>query len=262
MLYILGGIEMSMNFDQKIVWITGSSTGIGRAAALEFAKLGADVVIHCHSSVNKVKSLEDEITALGRKCLIVQGDVADRAQVEQMVDKVEATFGRLDVLVNNAGSLIQRARLEDLEEDLWDRVMNVNLKSVYLVTKASLPLLKKGKNPRIINVTSVAARNGGGFGSIAYAAAKAGVSNMTRGLAKDLLAYKINVNGIAPGIIATPFHDQFTPEDIRAKSLTTIPMGREGTPEETVGSIVFLASSYADYITGEIIEINGGQLMD
>ncbi len=251
-----------MNFKDKVVWITGSSTGIGRAAALGFAEHGADVVIHCHSSVDKARGLEAEITALGRKCLLVQGDVADSKEVNRMTAEVEAMFGRVDVLVNNAGSMIKRARLEDLDEELWDRVMNVNLKSVYLVTKATLPLLKRSKQPRIINVTSVAARNGGGFGSIAYASSKAGVSNMTRGLAKDLLEYNITVNGIAPGIIATPFHDQFTPEDIRTKAITTIPMGREGTPEEAVGAMLFLASDYASYITGEIIEINGGQLMD
>lgn len=251
-----------MNFDSKIVWITGSSTGIGRAAALAFAQKGADVIIHCHSSVDEARTLEAEINALGRRCLLVQGDVADRTQVEQMTAQVESTFGRLDVLVNNAGALIQRTRLEDMDEVLWDRVMNVNLKSVYLVCKAALPLLKRAEKARIINITSIAARNGGGFGSIAYATAKAGVSNMTRGLAKELVHDHITVNGVAPGTITTLFHDRYTPPEIRNKSITTIPMGREGTPEETIGAILFLASSYADFITGEIIEVNGGQLMD
>ncbi len=250
------------SFDNKVVWITGSSTGIGRAAAIAFADHGADVVIHCHSSLDEAKSLESEIIANGRKCLLVQGDVADRAHVEQMTTQVKETFGRLDVLVNNAGALIKRARLENLDEELWDRVMNVNLKSVYLVTKAALPLLKQAEKAKIINLTSVAARNGGGYGSIAYAAAKGGVSTMTRGMAKDLISYNMTVNAVAPGVITTPFHDRFTPPDIRAKTLSTIPMGREGTPEEAVGALLFLASPYADYITGEIIEVNGGQLMD
>jgi 3-oxoacyl-[acyl-carrier protein] reductase len=111
-------------------------------------------------------------------------------------------------------------------------------------------------------VTSIAARNGGGFGSIAYGASKGGVSTLTRGLAKDLVEYGITVNAISPGIIATPFHDQYTPPDIRSKAVTSVPMGREGTPEETIGAALYLASDYADYVTGEIIEINGGQLMD
>jgi len=250
------------SFDNKVVWITGSSTGIGRSAAIAFADHGADVVIHYHSSLNEAKILESEIIAKGRKCLLVQGDVADRTQVEQMTAQVKETFGRLDVLVNNAGALIKRARLEELDEELWDRVMNINLKSVYLVTKATLPLLKQAEKAKIINLTSVAARNGGGFGSIAYAAAKGGVSTMTRGMAKDLISYNMTVNAVAPGIITTPFHDRFTPPDIRAKALSTIPMGREGTPEETIGALLFLASPYADYITGQIIEVNGGQLMD
>ncbi|WP_135557591.1 SDR family NAD(P)-dependent oxidoreductase [Paenibacillus cymbidii] len=249
-------------FHNKVVWVTGSSTGIGRAAALAFAGHGADVVIHCQSSVEAARVLEEEVEQLGRRCLLVQGDVADRAQVERMTAEIEAGFGQLDILINNAGSLIQRARLEDLDEELWDRIMAVNLKSVYLVTKAALPLLKRADRGRIVNVTSIAARNGGGYGSIAYASAKGGVSTMTRALAKDLIGYGITVNGIAPGVIATPFHDRFTPPDIRAKTLGSIPFGREGTPEETVGAALYLASSYADYVTGEIIEVNGGQLMD
>ncbi|MCZ8515476.1 3-oxoacyl-ACP reductase FabG [Paenibacillus filicis] len=250
------------SFENKVVWVTGSSTGIGRAAALAFANHGADVIIHCNSSVDEAQKLEEEIKDCNKKCLLLKGDVADRLQVESMVRQIEESFGRLDILMNNAGALIKRARLEDLDEELWDRVMNVNLKSVYLVTKAALPLLKRAEKGRIINVTSVAARNGGGFGSIAYASSKGGVSTMTRGLAKDLIEYNITVNAIAPGVITTPFHDRFTPLDIRTKTLSSIPMGREGTPEETIGAALFLASPYADYITGEIIEVNGGQLMD
>jgi len=249
-------------FQGKVVWVTGSSTGIGRAAALGFAEHGADVIVHCHSSVEEARSLVREIEAKGRKALLVQGDVADRALVNQMVDQIQQQMGQLDILVNNAGSLIKRARLEDMDEELWDKVMNVNLKSVYLVTKACLPLLKASGKGKIINVTSIAARNGGGYGSIAYASAKGGVSTMTRGLAKDLVEYNITVNGIAPGTISTPFHDRFSTPEMRARTAAGIPMGREGTPEETIGAILFLASAYADYLTGEIIEVNGGQLMD
>lgn len=249
------------SFTDQVVWVTGSSTGIGRAAALGFAEHGADVVVHCNRSVEDAQSVVRKIEEMGRIALLVQGDVSDRGQVEQMVAQIEHTFGKLNILLNNAGSLIQRARLEELEEELWDQVMDVNLKSVYLVSKAVLPLMKRQGSGRIINVTSIAARNGGGYGSIAYATAKAGVSTLTRGLAKDLVEYNILVNGIAPGVITTPFHDQFSPPEMRAKMKTQIPLGREGTPEETIGAALFLASSYANYITGEIIEVNGGQLM-
>lgn len=164
--------------------------------------------------------------------------------------------------MNNAGSMVRRATLEELDEELWDRIMDVNLKSVYLVTKAVFPLMKEQGKGKIINLTSIAARNGGGHGAIAYAASKGGVSTLTRGFAKDLVKYNILVNAISPGVITTPFHDQFSTPEIREKQVATIPLGREGTPEETIGAALFLASSNADYITGEIIEVNGGQLMD
>jgi 3-oxoacyl-[acyl-carrier protein] reductase len=250
------------SFDGKVVWVTGSSTGIGRAIALGFANHGADLVVHCHSNLEETKSLAAEIQDIGRKCIIVQGDVADKNQVDQMVHKIKNYYGSLHILINNAGSLIRRARIEELDEELWDRVMNVNLKSVFLVTKAILPLMKSQGKGKIINITSVAARNGGGLGSIPYATAKAGVSNFTRGLAKDLIEHQILVNGIAPGVISTPFHEKFTSLEARQKMVEQIPLQREGNAEEVVGAALFLASDYANYITGEIIEVNGGQVMN
>jgi 3-oxoacyl-[acyl-carrier protein] reductase len=179
-----------------------------------------------------------------------------------MVGEIEDRFGRLDVLVNNAGSLIERRSLSEMTENLWDRVMDVNLKSVYLVSRAVLPIMRRQGSGRIINMTSIAARNGGGPGSIAYATAKGGVSTLTRAMAKELVSENILVNGVAPGVITTPFHDRFTPPDVRENLKNAIPMGREGTPEETAGVVAFLASPAADYLVGEIIEVNGGQLMD
>ncbi|MCF8565827.1 SDR family oxidoreductase [Alicyclobacillus tolerans] len=249
-------------FENQVVWVTGSSTGIGRATALAFAKHGADVVVHGNANVEQAQSVAQEIEALGKNCLVVSGDVSDQKQVAEMVEQIARRFGRIDVLVNNAGSMIRRARLEEMDEELWDRVMGVNLKSVYLVTQQVLPLMKQQGGGRIVNLTSVAARNGGGPGSVAYATAKAGVSNLTRALAKDLAEYNILVNAVAPGVITTPFHDRFSAPDVRKSLAASILLGREGTPEETAGSILFLASDYAKYITGEIIEVNGGQLMN
>ena len=148
-----------------------------------------------------------------------------------------------------------------MTDDLWDRVMDVNLKSVYLVSRAVVPIMRRQGSGRIINMTSVAARNGGGPGSAAYATAKGGVSTLTRAMAKELVSDHILVNGVAPGIITTPFHDRFTPPDMRGGMTAAIPIGREGTPEEVAGAVVFLASPAADYLVGEIIEVNGGQLM-
>lgn len=249
-------------FTDKVVWVSGSSTGIGRAAAIAFAEQGADVIVHAHTSLAQAQEVVDVIAGMGRRSLLVQGDVADQAQVRRMVAEIEENFAGLDVLVNNAGSLVQRARLEELTEDLWDRVMAVNLKSVYLVTQAILPLMKARGGGRVINLTSVAARNGGSLGSLAYAASKGGVSTLTHGMAKDLAEYHILVNAVAPGIITTPFHEKFSSPQMRQAWTAQIPLGREGTPEETIGSILFLASSYADYITGQIVDVNGGQWMN
>ena len=194
--------------------------------------------------------------------MLVGGDVADTGEVERMAGEIEARYGRLDVLVNNAGSLIERRTLSEMTEDLWDRVMNVNLKSVYLCSQAVLPAMKRQGRGKIVNMTSVAARNGGGPGSVAYATAKGGVSTLTRAMAKELVSENILVNGVAPGVITTPFHDRFTPPEVRENLKSAIPIGREGSPEETAGVVAFLASPAADYLVGEIIEVNGGQLMD
>ncbi|GAA4726213.1 SDR family NAD(P)-dependent oxidoreductase [Brevibacillus fulvus] len=250
------------SFAGKVAWITGSSSGIGRAIALAFAEHGADVIVHGHSNIAGAKQVMEEVQRQGRRALLVQGDVANAGDVHRMTAEIEHSFGRLDILVNNAGTLLKRCKIEEMDEQLWDQVMNVNLKSAFLVTKAALPLMKRQKQGQIINVTSIAARNGGGFGAVAYATAKAGLSTLTRGLAKELKEYNIRVNGIGPGVIATAFHDRFTPEPMRQNNLQSIPLGREGQPEETAGAVLFLASDYASYITGEIIEINGGQLMD
>ena len=248
-------------FSNEVVWVTGSSTGIGRAIALGFAREGCRVVVHYNSSEDKAQEVADQIGKLGRETLLVKGDVSDSGDVRRMAGEIENRYGGLDVLVNNAGSLIERRTLEEMTEDLWDRVMEVNLKSVYLCSQAVLPLMKRQGKGRIINVTSVAARNGGGPGSVAYATAKGGVSTLTRAMAKELVADGVLVNGIAPGVIATPFHERFTSPKVRDQITQGIPLGREGTPEETAGAVLFLASSAADYLVGEIIEINGGLLM-
>ena len=193
--------------------------------------------------------------------MLVGGDVSEAGEVKRLVGEIEDRYGRLDILVNNAGSLIERRSFSEMTDDLWDRVIAVNLKSVFLCSRAALPMMKRQGRGKIINMTSVAARNGGGPGSAAYATAKGGVSTLTRAMAKELISEGILVNGVAPGIITTPFHDRFTPPEMREAMTSGIPIGREGTPEEVAGAVVFLASPAADYLVGEIIEVNGGQLM-
>ena len=250
-----------MMFSEEVAWVTGSSTGIGRAVALALAERGCQVVVHYNRSEDEAREVVERISSSGGEAALVGGDVADAGEVERMAGEIEDRYGRLDVLVNNAGSLIERRTLSEMTEDLWERVMAVNLKSVYLCSQAVLPTMKSRGRGRIINMTSVAARNGGARGSVAYATAKGGVSTLTRAMAKELIGEGILVNGVAPGVITTPFHDRFTPPDIREALVGGIPIGREGTPEEVAGVVVFLASSAADYLVGEIIEVNGGQLM-
>jgi 3-oxoacyl-[acyl-carrier protein] reductase len=238
-----------MALSEEVAWVTGSSTGIGRAVAVELAAGGRRVVVHYNASEDEAREVAREIEGSGGEASLLGGDVSDADEVGRMVGEIRDRYGRLDVLVNNAGSLIERRELSAMTEDLWDRVMAVNLKSVYLVSQAAPPLMRKGGRGSIINMTSVAARNGGGPGSVAYATAK------------ELVSENILVNGVAPGVITTPFHDRFTPSDVRKNLTNAIPMGREGTPAETAGVVAFLASPAADYLVGEIIEVNGGQLM-
>jgi 3-oxoacyl-[acyl-carrier protein] reductase len=248
-------------FSEEVAWVTGSSTGIGAASAVALARQGCRVAVHYNRSEDEAREVMEQITASGGDAMLVGGDVSDAGEVERMAREVEDRYGRLDILVNNAGSLIERRSFSEMTEDLWDRVISVNLKSVFLCSKAVLPMMKRQGSGRIINMTSVAARNGGGPGSAAYASAKGGVSTLTRAMAKDLVSENILVNGVAPGVITTPFHDRFTPPDVRENMAAAIPMGREGTPEEVAGAVLFLASPWAKYLVGEIIEVNGGQLM-
>jgi 3-oxoacyl-[acyl-carrier protein] reductase len=248
-------------FSEEVAWVTGSSTGIGAASAVALARQGCRVAVHYNRSEDEAREVMEQITASGGDAMLVGGDVSDAGEVERMAREVEDRYRRLDILVNNAGSLIERRSFSEMTEDLWDRVISVNLKSVFLCSKAVLPMMKRQGSGRIINMTSVAARNGGGPGSAAYASAKGGVSTLTRAMAKDLVSENILVNGVAPGVITTPFHDRFTPPDVRENMAAAIPMGREGTPEEVAGAVLFLASPWANYLVGEIIEVNGGQLM-
>jgi len=254
---LLGGIGLQSS--NRVAWVTGSSTGIGRAVALRLAQEGCDVAVHYGKSEREAREAEGEIRKLGRDALLVRGDVSSAADVRRMAGEVEERFGRLDVLVNNAGSMVERATLEELTEELWDRIVSVNLKSVFLVSQAALPLM--GEGGRIVNVTSIAAKDGGSTNALAYAAAKGGVSTMTKTMAKDLASRGILVNAVSPGRIATPFHDRFSSPERRREMEKSIPVGREGTAEEVAEAVAFLASEGARYVVGEILEVNGGLLM-
>lgn len=252
---------MDIRFDGKVALVTGGGTGIGRAIALELAHSGASVVVNYHRSQPAAEVVVQEIIGAGGKAVAVQADVTKKTEVQQLVKTAVDEFGRIDLLVNNAGDLLKRCPLVDMTEEHWDAVMNLNLKSVFLVTQAVLPVMLQQRGGNIINITSIAVRNGGAGGAVAYAAAKGAVSTLTRGLAKEVVAHGIRVNAVAPGIILTAFHERHsTPEQIK-QFTAAIPVGRCGTPADIIGAVIYLASDYASFVTGETLDVNGGMLM-
>lgn len=242
-----------------VAWVTGSSTGIGRAVALKLAERGYDVVVHYNRSEDKAEEVVGQIESRGAEAFLVRGEVSEAEEVRRMVREIDERFGRVDVLVNNAGSFVERASLDEMTEELWDRTVDVNLKSVYLCSQAVLPLMRQSGSGKIVNVSSIAAWEGGG--SIAYAAAKGGVDSLTRAMARELASEGILVNAVSPGRIDTPFHDKFTSPERRKEQAKAIPLKREGTAEEIGAVVAFLASPEASYVLGEVVEVNGGQRM-
>lgn len=246
----------------QVVLITGASSGIGRATAEAMARQGARVAVNYCKNRAGAEAATEAIRKAGGEGLPIGADVTRGADVRAMVDAVRQRWGRIDILVNNAGDLLARRTLADMTEDYWDQIMALNLKSAFLCVKAVWEEMAARKSGCIVNITSIAARNGGGPGAAAYAAAKGGLLTYTKGLAKELAPYGIRVNGIAPGVIATPYHERYSPPELFQKYLAGIPLGRAGTSEEVAEVIVFLASPAARYITGETVEVNGGMWMD
>ncbi len=242
--------------------VTGSSTGIGAAVAKAYAAQGMRVVVHYNSSEAQANAVVAEIRAAGGEAHALKADVSSGAATEDLVGRAAEKLGGLDVLVNNAGALVKRTPIAEVDDAFFDSVVDLNVRSVVMASKAALPHLKQSGRSSVINLSSVAARNGGGPGSSLYASSKAFVLNLTRGMAKEFVPFGIRVNGVSPGVIMTPFHERYsTPEQIETMR-KTIPMERVGTPQDNVGVFLFLASAaMSGYITGQTIEINGGQYM-
>jgi 3-oxoacyl-[acyl-carrier protein] reductase len=245
----------------KAVLITGASTGIGAVLARAFAAQGSMVAINYHASEAAAKGLLKDIEAGGGKAMLVKGDVTKPADCSDIVAKTAERFGRIDGLINNAGLMLGRVNSLEVDEAHVDAVIALNVRSVIAVTRYARPWLAR-QGGFVINTSSIAARNGGGGGAVLYAAAKGFVSTLTKGQSKELIAEKIRVNAVAPGLIATPFHERYSDAEMIESIRKTIPMGRVGTPEDCVGAYLFLASeAMSGYLMGQIIEVNGGQLM-
>ncbi len=248
-------------FAGKVALVTGASSGIGYATAVAFAELGAAVAINYLRNEAGAEDARAKVSELGARAIVIRADVTRAGEVRAMVERTIAELGPVDILVNNAGSLIERLRLLELTEERWDEVIDLNLKSAFLCSQAVAAAMIERRTGAIINVASVAGRNGGGPGATHYAAAKAGMIAMTKGFAKELAGAGVRINAVAPGVIDTPYHEQFSTPEMMKAFVRTIPLGRVGTSEEVARVIAFLASDAASYLTGETVEINGGMLM-
>ena len=243
----------------QIGLVTGAGSGIGRATALRLGELGMDVAVHYFRNEEGAKCTVSKLREMGRKADAVQGDLSQLDEAREVVRNVEERFGKIDVLVNNAGDLVERRTLTEMSEELWRRVLDLNLTSAFFCTQAAAPGMIARRSGAIISVSSLAAHNGGGPGAFAYAAAKGGLISFTKAIAKELAPSGIRVNAVAPALIdATHFHERYTPREAFEKTVKAIPLGRAGTPDDVARVIAFLASDDSAYLVGETVDITGG----
>ena len=234
----------------RIALITGASSGIGAAAAKLMAEMGAQVAIGYHGIRRARNKCATGLCSAGGKAITVRADVRRSREVHAMVKTVTEQLGPIDILVNNAGSLIKRMKIQELTEERWDEVMDLNLKSAMLCSQAVMASMMERKRGAIVNIVSIAGRNGGGPGAGAYATAKGGLTTFTKSLAKELAPHGVRVNAVSPGVIDTPFHEAFSTPEMLRNFVATIPLGRLGTAMECATVIAFLASDAAEFHGG------------
>ena len=254
---------ISEDLSGKVVLVTGGGSGIGAAVAEAFGRHGASIGIHYHNSDKKrISELVTKINLAGGKTFTIQTDFNSSTAVTDTIEQVANHFGQLDILINNAGSMIDRRRLEEIDDEFINHVFNINARSVVTACRAALPHFTSQGSGCIINISSISARTGGSLGSSVYSASKAFVSTLTRSLARELADRNVRVNAISPGTIDTAFHEQFSSLAKLEKTRMDIPLKRLGQADDCAGTALYLACErLSGYVTGQVIEINGGQLM-
>ncbi|MBI1685555.1 SDR family NAD(P)-dependent oxidoreductase [Caulobacter hibisci] len=245
-----------MRFKDKVALVTGGGRDIGREVSLRLAAEGATVVVNYRGDEASAQETAQRIEAAGGKAVLHRADVTDATEVASLIEAAAGVTGRIDILVNLAGGMVARKSLAEMDEAFFDQVMTLNLKSAFLVTKAALPHIPDGA--AIINIASLAGRDGGGPGASVYAASKGALMTLTRGWAKELGPRGIRVNALCPGLIGTSFHDIFSKPEGRAAVAGSTPLRREGAPEEVAAAVAFLASQDASFLAGVNLDINGG----
>ena len=243
----------------KNVLITAGAQGIGESITKHFIDSGANVAIHYFSSADTAVKLMKYATSKGQKAIAISGDLTKEPDVRAMVEKTIESLGGLDILINNAGSLVARKMLIEIEAEFWHKVMDINLTSMMFVTKAAIPYLSKNDNSSIVNLASLAGRKGGHPGSLAYATSKGAILTYTRALSNELGSQGTRVNAVAPGLIlGTSFHNTHTTKESAAATTAGIPIQRAGNADDVARAVLYLASEYDGFITGATLDINGG----
>lgn len=253
---------MDISLKGKVAIVTGSIQGIGLEIARTLAKAGAAVVINNHQDKEKLETAAESIRKEGGKVAAVIADVTKINEAQKLVDAALQLGGGVDILVNNAGGLVKRVPVADFDESHFQTVIDINLKTTFVVSHVVMKEMKKRQGAKIINLSSQAAHDGGGGGAAAYSASKGAVWTLTKSLAKELAPAGITVNCVSPGFIGnTAFHNTFTPKEVHEKIPSMVPLGRAGTPQDIANVVLFMASGLSDYMTGQTIEVNGGLYM-
>ncbi len=250
---------MNDKLANKNVLITAGAQGIGESITKHLIDSGANVAIHYFSSADKAKQLEEYAISKGQKAVVIGGDLTNETDANTLLEKSIKALGSLDILINNAGSLVARKMLNEMETEFWHKVMDINLTSMMFVTRAAVPYLEKNENSSIVNLASLAGRKGGHPGSLVYSTSKGAILTFTRALASELGPKGIRVNAVAPGLIlGTSFHDTHTSKESAAKTIEGIPIQRPGNADDVARAVLYLASEYDGFITGATLDINGG----